>query len=306
MRFVSRSWILFALVILAACLPVPALAQSSSAPAASAPSPEQAQLLKAAEAFLRNLFTWGPTYQVKVGPLTPSPSPDFYTVPIEVTVNGQSDKGTVFVSKDGKTFVRGEMFDMSADPFAETRSKLRVDLAGAPTMGPADAKVTLIEFSDFECPHCLELHNILKDIRAKYPQLLIVHKDFPISQIHPWAQTAAIAGRCAFQQSPAVFWKLSDFLFSNQDLISASNVWDKVTQFASDANLDQDAFKSCMASPEAKKAVDDSLQQGVALGITGTPAVYINGRQVLSVTTETISEFIDFELAAIKKLPLRN
>ncbi|HKS82727.1 MAG TPA: thioredoxin domain-containing protein [Candidatus Acidoferrales bacterium] len=301
MRFLRASKYALLLCIAGMFATGSAIAQSSATSAAPTPTPEQAQLLKSAEAFLRNLFTWGPTYQVKVGPLTPSPSPDFYTVPIEVTVNGQSDKGTVFVSKDGKTFIRGEMFDMSADPFAETRSKLRADLAGAPSLGPVDAKVTLIEFSDFECPHCLEFHNFLRDIRAKYPQLRIVHKDFPISQIHPWAETAAIAGRCAFQQSPAAFWKISDFLFSNQDLISASNVWDKVTQFASDANLDQDAFKACLASPQAKKAVDDSLQQGVALGITGTPAIYINGRQVLSVTPETISEFIDYELAAIKK-----
>lgn len=299
MRLVSRFWIVCALIFLVTCLAATAHAQSSSAAAAPSPTPEQAQLLKSAETFLRNLFTWGPSYQVKVGPLTPSPSPDFYTVPIEVSINGQSDKGTVFISKDGKTFIRGEMFNMNADPFAENRSKLHTE--GAPSLGPANAKVTLIEFSDFECPHCLELHNVLKDIQAKYPQLRIVHKDFPISQIHPWAETAAIAGRCAFQQSPSAFWKLSDFLFSNQDLISASNVWDKVTQFAGDANLDQDAFKACMASPDAKKAVDDSVQQGQALGITGTPAVYINGRQVLSVTADAISEFIDYELAATKK-----
>jgi len=289
--------VVLALIFVAAAPPERAFAQS----AAAAPTPEQAQLLKSAEAYLRNLFTWGPTYDVKVGPLTPSPSPDFYTVPIEVTVNGQSDKGTVFVSKDGKTFIRGEMFDMSSDPFADHRAKLRDDLAGAPSIGPADAKVTLVEFSDFECPHCLDLHNILKEIVAKYPQVRIVHKDFPISQIHPWAETAAIAGRCVFQQSPAAFWKLSDYLFQNQDLISTANLWDKVTQFASNAGLDPDAFKACMASPDAKKAVDDSLQQGAALGITGTPAVYVNGRQVFSVTSQTISEFIDYEMALAKK-----
>ncbi len=281
-----------------ACMSMAATSFGQSAPQASTP-PDQAQLLKSAEAFIRNVFTWGPEFKLKVGPLTPSPSLDFYTVPIEVTVNGQTDKGSVFISKDGKTFLRGEMFDMTADPFADTRAKLHT--AGAPSLGPANAKVTLIEFSDFECPHCAELHNIMKDIEAKYPQLRVVYKDFPLTQIHPWADTAAIGARCAFQQSPAAFWKVYDALFNTQDLISAVNVWDKVIQYASDAGLDADAMKSCMASPEAKKAVDDSHDEGMALGINGTPAVYVNGRLVSNVTAETIAQFIDFELAASKK-----
>ena len=265
---------------------------------ASAP-PDEAQLLKSSEAFVRNLFTWGPEFKVKVGPLTPSPAMDFYTVPIEVTVNGQTDKGTVYISKDGKTLLRGEMFNMSVDPFADTRSKLKAE--ESPTQGPASAKVTLYEFSDFECPHCQLLHNMLKDIVPKYPQVRFVYKDFPLTQIHPWAETAAIGARCAFQQSPAAYWKVSDAIFGGQDLISATNVWDKVLEFASAAGLDADAFKACMASPEAKKVIDDSHEQGVAVGVNGTPAVYVNGRPVASVTTETIEQFIDFELAAQKK-----
>jgi protein-disulfide isomerase len=302
LRFLARAAALAALLAVG-LHPVFAQVSPAATPpatAASAPTPEQAQLLKNAEAFLRNLFTWGPSYAVKVGPLTPSPSPDFYTVPIEVTVNGQSDKGTIFVSKDGKTFIRGEMFDMSTDPFAANREKLRTDIVGAPALGPADAKVTLVEFSDFQCPHCLELHNILKDIPAKYPQVRIVHKDFPISQIHPWAETAAIAAHCAFVQSPAAFWKVSDALFRTQDLISTANIWDRATQYASDANLDVDAFKACLASPEAKQAVSDSREQGVALGVNSTPAVYINGRLVVGPNAETLSEFIDYALAEKK------
>jgi protein-disulfide isomerase len=267
--------------------------------AQSAAPSDEAQLLKSSEAFVRNLFTWGPEFKVKVGPLTPSPAIDFYTVPIEVTVNGQTDKGTVYISKDGKTLLRGEMFNMSVDPFADTRSKLKV--GESPTQGPANAKVTLYEFSDFECPHCLLLHNMMKDIVPKYPQVRFVYKDFPLTQIHPWAETAAIGARCAFEQSPAAYWKVSDAIFGGQDLLSATDIWDKLLEFASAAGLDADTFKACMASPEAKKVIDDSHEQGVAVGVNGTPAVYVNGRPVANVTNETIEQFLDFELAAQKK-----
>ncbi len=88
-------------------------------PATAPPSPEQAQLLKNTEAFIRTLFAWGPDFAVKLGPLSPSPSPDFYLVPLTVTIHDQTDTGSVFVSKDGKTFLRGEMYDTSLNPFAD-------------------------------------------------------------------------------------------------------------------------------------------------------------------------------------------
>src|ERR1700678_1829864 len=93
-------------------------------PATAPPSPEQSQLLKNTEAFIRTLFAWGPDFAVKLGPLSPSPSPDFYLVPLTVTIHDQTDTGSVFVSKDGKTFLRGEMYDTSLNPFADNVKKL--------------------------------------------------------------------------------------------------------------------------------------------------------------------------------------
>src|SRR5690348_14460850 len=92
---------------------------------AAAPAPPgQEQLLKSAESFVRNLFAWGPEFTLHLGPVAQAPSPEFYRVPVEVTYKGQSDHGEIFVSKDGKTMLRGEMFDMGKDPFGENRSKL--------------------------------------------------------------------------------------------------------------------------------------------------------------------------------------
>src|ERR1700746_2940337 len=98
--------------------------QSAAATTATASaSPEQAKLLKSAEAFVRVLFGWGPDVKVSLGPLAPSASPEYYTVPVSVILEGQKEAGQVYVSKDGKTLLRGEIFDMATDPFAANRAK---------------------------------------------------------------------------------------------------------------------------------------------------------------------------------------
>jgi protein-disulfide isomerase len=269
----------------------------AQSPVSSAPnsSADQSQIIHASEGFIRNLFTWGPEYKLKLGSLGPSQTPDFYSLPVEVTFKGQSETATFYVSKDGKTFLRGEMFDMAADPFAATRTKLHID--GNPSKGPANARVTIVEFADFECPHCREVHKILQSVEAHYPQIRVVYKDFPIEQLHPWAETAAVGARCAFQQAPDSFWKIHDMIFDNQDVISTANVYDELVSFAEQSGLDQDSFKSCLASPEPKRAVEANHADGVALSITSTPTLFINGRSVPSGDLTTIEQFIDFELA---------
>jgi protein-disulfide isomerase len=301
-----RSAILGAVALLFSAMPCAGQAPAPSSPApAAAPapaqapvSPEQARLLKSSEAFVRHFFGWGPDVKVTLGPLGPSVSPDFYVVPIQVTLGDQVQTGQVFVSKDGKTLLRGELYDTSTDPFADNRAKAHLE--GNPSKGPADARVTVVEFADFQCPHCRELYEELKAIEARYPQVRIVYKDFPLTTIHPWAQTAALGGRCAFQQSPAAFWKVHDSIFDNQDVLSAENVWDKLVEFATQAGLNADTFKACLSSPDAASAVDANHADGVALDVSSTPTVYVNGRPLVGGDVETLSRSIDFELAATK------
>ncbi len=272
---------------------------SSKRTAGGEPRENDAQLLKNTEAFARKLFAWGPDVQVKLGALAPSPAADFYDVPIEITLAGHTESGDVYVSKDGKTLLRGEIYDMSADPFAANRAKIRVD--GSPAKGPANARVTVVEFADFECPHCQQLYEALKAVEQRYPQIRIVYKDFPLNQIHPWAETAAIGGRCAYEQSPEAFWKVHDAIFANQELISAENVWDKLIEFATKAGLNAESFKSCLSSTEAQKAVAESHAEGVALGIVSTPTVYVNGRPLVGGDTQTLEQYINYELATQPK-----
>lgn len=274
---------------------IPCAAQSAHSSVPDAVAGNHAQLLKTTESFVRELFAWGPNIPVKLGPLKQSAAADFYDVPVRVTLNGHVEKGDVYVSKDGKTLLRGTLYNMDADPFAETRAKLKLD--GDPTLGPANARVTLVEFSDFECPHCQELYEVMKTIEVKYPQIRIVYKNFPLTQIHPWAETAAIGGRCAYEQSHAAFWKMESSIFENQDTITPDNVWDRLVRYATKAGLQSDTFKACMASDEAKKAVEEDRAEGVALGVDSTPTVYVNGRPLIGGDLAALEQYINFELA---------
>jgi len=280
--------------MLFAAAPVFAQAPASATDATASGSPEEVQFLKSAEEFIRKLFAWGPAFQVKLGPLAPSAAADFYSVPLQVTFNGQSDSGVIYISKDGKTLLRGEMFRTDTDPFADTRAKEHPD--GNPSKGPADARVTVVEFSDFQCPHCRQLYGAIRTFEQKYPQIRVVFKDFPITSIHPWAMTAALGARCAYTQSPDAFWAVHNLIFENQEVISATNVWDKLLEYAASASLDKDAFKACMASPEAQKAVDANIADGKALQINSTPTVFVNGRPVIGGDPNTLQQYIEYEL----------
>lgn len=274
---------------------IPCAAQAANSGAKDSVPGNQEQLLKTTESFVRELFAWGPEVKVKLGPLAPSAAADYYEVPVQVTLQGRLEKGDVFVSKDGKTLLRGEMYKIGVDPFAANRAKINTD--GSPSLGPADARVTLVEFSDFECPHCQELFEAMKTVETEYPQIRIVYKNFPLTEIHPWAETAAIAGRCAYEESPAAFWKIESSIFENQDVISPENVWAQLLQYATQAGLKQDAFKACMASDDAKKAVEAEHAQGVALGVDSTPTIYINGRPLIGGDLATLQQYINYELS---------
>jgi protein-disulfide isomerase len=269
---------------------------ASTATSVNIPPAEQAQILKTTEAFVRELFAWGPEFQVKTGPLAPSPSNSFYTVPIEVTTNGQTDKGSVFISKDGKTFFRGDMFDMAVNPFADNLSKLHTE--GNPSVGPANARVTVVIFSDFQCPHCRLLEGILATLIPQYPQVRFVYKDYPLTSIHPWAESAAIGARCAFMQSPRAYAPVQEQIFAEQDLLSTENIWEKLTSYAAQAGLEPEAFKACMSSPEAKGAVDASHQEGDSVSITQTPTIFVNGHPILGGDKATLEQYIKYELSA--------
>jgi protein-disulfide isomerase len=297
-RSQRRIWIsVLATVLTLACAPGLVLGQTS-APAAStsktsAGAPPTA-LQKSVEAYLRNLYAFGPDVQLAVSLPKESELPGLLETTVDVKDGENSQSAKFYLSKDGKYLVRGEVSDLSKDPLAETRA--RIQMNDAPSLGDLKAPVTLVEFSDFQCPVCRSLHDVLRGLLPNYPQVRVVFKDFPLESLHPWARTAALAGRCAYQQDPKAFWKVYDAIYDQQEVISAANAWAKMAEFAAASGLNPDTFKACLASPEAAAAVDASRANGQHLEVNSTPTVFVNGRRLVGADPTLLEQYIKYEL----------
>jgi protein-disulfide isomerase len=271
--------------------PQPAMA----APASAAASPTQKNI----EAYLRHLYAFGPDVRLVVGPLKATPVEGLLETMIDLTIGENKEAVKFYVSKDGKFLFRGELSDLTKDPLAESRAQIQMQ--DAPSLGDPKAAVTIVEYSDFECPVCRSLHDVLRGLLPNYPgKVRVVFKDFPLEQLHPWARTAALAGRCAYQQDPKAFWKMYDFIYDNQEIVSAANAWTKMVDYASQSGLDEGTFKSCMASPEAGAAVNASRANGQQLDVSSTPTVFVNGRRLVGADPHLLEQYINYELAQQK------
>ena len=290
---------MFAAVVVILAL---AFGTAAQVPAPAAP-PEMtpAQLQKKVEAQVRKLFALGPSFTLKVSAPSETPLPGLLAVNVDVISEGGSDQVQFYISKDGRYFMRGEVFDTNKDPFADNRAQ--ITLSGAPFRGPANARVTVVEYADFQCPTCRGLYKILKEMQPQFPQVKFVFKDFPLDQIHPWAMTAATAGRCAYQQKPAAFWVLHDRIYENQELISPTTVWQTMLDYSRDAGLDVETIRGCMAAPETKAAIQKSVDEAIKLKIANTPTVFVNGRRFIGADQQTLEQYIRFELSATAPPP---
>jgi len=255
----------------------------------------QSDLQRKIDRYLRHVYAFGPEVKLIVPEPKESEVPGLLVTTVELVSADSHDTARMYVSKDGRFLLRGDVADMTKNPMAENEAK--IDLKNVPSVGSPTAPVTMVEFADFECPICRQLHEELRTLLPKYPQVKFYFKDFPIEQIHPWAKTAALAGRCAFNQNPKAFWKIYDAFYDGQDLISAANAWNKAVDFASQAGLDEAAFKGCLASPEATAAIDASVTNAKLLEVTSTPTIFVNGRRVVGADLATIERYIQYELA---------
>ncbi len=233
------------------------------------------------EAYVRHLLAVIPEVQVKIDDPQPAQA-GLQRVDIHFTYGSRTQDETFFISKDGKNIFRGTVYDIGQNPFQEDLSKIKTDLA--PSFGTPGAPVVLVMYGDFECPDCkMEAQTMRQNLAATFPtQVRVYFKDFPLTQIHPWAKQAAIAGRCVFRQEPAAFWKYFDWIYDHQVEITFENLKSKVTDFAKTVpDLDSMQFGRCLESNATEAEVDASMAEGKSLRIDGTPTTFVNGRRLV-------------------------
>jgi protein-disulfide isomerase len=175
------------------------------------------------------------------------------------------------------------------------RRTVAVDAAD-PARGSASAAVTIVEFSDFQCPYCQRVSPTLKRLQETYgDKVRIVWKDFPLTQIHPEAFKAAEAAHCAGDQGK--FWDYHDRLFANQQALAAGDL----KRYASDMSLDMAQFNACLDTSKHAERVRSGVEAGNRLGVSSTPTIYINGRALSGAYPyETFVSIVDEELERLE------
>ena len=213
----------------------------------------------------------------------PQPSkylPGFSEVLVHLIFNSAEKDELFYVSADGQTIIRGDVFNLGKSPFQSNLDKLT--LADQPSFGPADAPVTIVEFGDFECPDCkMEAPILRHDLTEAFgAKVRVYFKNFPLESVHPWARAAAITGRCVLQQGQPAFWKFYDWIYENQDQITGDNLKAKVLAWAGDNAVDTLKLGQCVDTKATEPEVNRSIAEGHALGVQGTPTLFINGRKI--------------------------
>lgn len=228
----------------------------------------------------------------------------------------ESNKGRIGVELDKvhdqiRDYLREQRIaEKKAEYFKSLRSKAkvatylkpppiqRVDILtnGAPFKGTEKAPVTIVKFEDFECPFCKNVQPALATVLKQYDgKVRVVHKDLPLEAIHPQAQLAAEAARCARDQGK--FWEYHDTLYANVPKLGAADL----KAYAKNMSLDASKFDECLARNKYRAAVQKDLSEGVQLGITGTPTFFINGREISgALPVESFAAIIDEELGQAK------
>ncbi|MDA8793371.1 DsbA family protein [Bacteriovoracaceae bacterium] len=174
------------------------------------------------------------------------------------------------------------------------RPTFEVNIEGAPSLGPESAKVTIVEYSDFQCPYCAKGSEIMAQLKKKYKgKIKIAFKNFPLP-FHNQAKQAAVGAMCAFDQSSELFWKMHDQLFKDQSKLDSSSL--KAT--AKSLGLKSEKFNECLDGNKFMQRIDQDIAEGKKLGIKSTPTFFVNGQLVAgALPVEEFSKLIEEQLA---------
>lgn len=233
------------------------------------------------EKYLRHLELFRGNVMFKIDDPKPSKYlPGYSEVLVHLIFNNAEKDELFYISADGKTIIRGDVFTLGKSPFESNLDKLT--LANQPSFGSANAPVTIVEFGDFECPDCkMEAPVLRHDLTEAFDgKVRVVFKNYPLESVHPWARAAAIAGRCVYQQGDPAFWKFYDWIYQNQDEITGDNLNMKILAWAGQNAIDTVKLGQCLDTKATEPEVNASIAEGRELGIQGTPTLFINGRKI--------------------------
>lgn len=250
----------------------------------TSPGPADSALTRRIEVMVRSKFNVPPDYSVLLGPRKPSQIPGYDSLEVMLARNGRTTNIDFLISTDNSKLARLETFDLVKDP------SFNIDVANRPVRGNPDAKVTIINFDDLECGYCARMHKtFFPDTVNHYKgQLKFIYKDYPLEEIHPWAMHAAVDANCLAAQSGDVYWTYVDYLHSHGEEINGPDrdvkksfaTLDRIAkQEGTLAKLDEGKLDACIAKQDESQ-VQSSAHEAEALGIEGTPAMFINGERI--------------------------
>ncbi len=292
----------FLAVLLAICVTVGCKAQTEPQAVSDAAANRRIEVT------VRSQFNIPQDYDVAIGARKPSKISGYDELPVTVSHGTRSQIISFLISSDGKKLARLETYDLTHDP-AST-----INLAGRPVRGNPNAKVTIINFDDLECPYCARMHQQLfpKTLERYKDKIRFVYKDFPLVEIHPWAMRASVNADCLAAQSSDVYWNYVDYLHSHseevtgpdRDLNKSNAALDRIArQQAAIGKLDTQKLDTCIAKQDDTQ-VKESLKEASSLGLDGAPALFVNGERINgAVPEEQVWMAIDRALRAAGEQP---
>ena len=245
--------------------------------------------------FLQQTFGYDSTVTWKITAIKPAIAEGLAEVDVLLSnAQGQSAT-TLFVTPDGKHALTGEIMPFGAKPYETAKEALLKGING-PARGPEKASVTIVEFSDLQCPHCKDAQPVIEKLLADEPNARFVFQNYPLP-MHNWAAKAAYYADCVGRSSNQAFWKFVQGTFDQQANLTESNADEKLTAIADTSGVKGADIAVCAAKPETKSRVDKSVALGTSVGVTGTPTVYVNGRRignVVGVPPEVLKGLVEF------------
>ncbi|HVT97580.1 MAG TPA: thioredoxin domain-containing protein, partial [Acidobacteriaceae bacterium] len=210
---------------------------------------------------------------------------------------------TFFVTPDGKHLIAQEsVLDFGAKPY-ENNYRLLQQRAEGPSRGATAKQFELVEFGDFQCPHCKEAQSIGEKLTQDFPQARFVFENFPLVSIHPEAYKAAAWGTCVAQEGgAAAFFKYADSVFAAQNDLAGQGADQALRNAANAAGADPGKIATCADSTAGKNPVDASLRLGHELNVNETPMLFIDGRGVpmMAVPYEQLKKIVEYQFSLDK------